>query len=119
MSQSTPGNKLLFFIPTNMIVHVFWVLLSCLESSTANLKSCDEEHDHKNGGSVCTLVDFVEFLPPFDGENPVLLETELRLLDVHQINVDEKSISLYIELFSFWSDLGLSTFAGSEYVAIF
>ena len=89
-----------------MILIYFWFFLTFLEVSTAELKSCDEEIEE----SICTTKDFSPLFPP--GNSATILETELRLLDVHQINLDEKSISLYIELFTFWNDTGISTSNG-------
>ena len=90
-----------------MILVYFWLFLTFLKVSTAELKSCDEEFDQE---SICTTKDFSPIFPP--GKSATILETELRLLDVHQINLDEKSISLYIELFTFWNDTGISTSKG-------
>ena len=93
-----------------MILIYFWLFLTFLKVSTAELKSCDEEFEGSKQ-SICTTNDFSSIFPP--GKYPIILETELRLVDVHQINVDEKSISLYIELFTFWNDTGISTSKGA------
>ena len=93
-----------------MILICFWLFFKFFEVSTAELKSCDENFEGSKQ-SICTTNDFSPIFPP--GKYPIILETELRLVDVHQINVDEKSISLYIELFTFWNDSGISTSKGA------
>ena len=93
-----------------MILVYFWLFFTFLKVSTAELKSCDEEFEESKQ-SICTTESFFPLFPP--GNSATILETELRLLDVHQINVDEKSISLYIELFTFWNDTGISTSKGA------
>ena len=93
-----------------MILICFWLFFKFFEVATAELKSCDENFEGSKQ-SICTTNDFSPIFPP--GKYPIILETELRLVDVHQINVDEKSISLYIELFTFWNDSGISTSKGA------
>jgi hypothetical protein len=93
-----------------MILVYLWLFLPFFKVSTAELKSCDEEFEESKQ-SICTTKDFSSLFPP--GKSATILETELRLVDVHQINVDEKSISLYIELFTFWNDTGISMSKGA------
>ena len=93
-----------------MILVYLWLFLTFFKVSSAELKSCDEEFEESKQ-SICTTKDFSSLFPP--GKSAMILETELRLVDVHQINVDEKSISLNIELFTFWNDTGISMSKGA------
>ena len=92
-----------------MILLLFWSMF--ITSLRAELQSCSVEKNHEEyGAKICFLKNFRPLEPPLKAQNwtTVDLQTKLRLLDVHNINPDEKSISLYIELFSYWYDYGIS-----------
>ena len=74
--------NLLPFLPT------FWAI-----------KSCSSQHDFVE---VCTVQEL--YFPPL----PVQIDTEVYLNDIHGINDVEKSISIFLELETFWIDEGIS-----------
>ena len=81
-----------------MIILLF--LSTFITALNAALQSCEDLESEESVDNVCTL----EYFKPYEVPFGVVLTTKLNLLDIHQINADEKSISLYIELLSFWKD---------------
>ena len=81
-----------FFRSSIMILFV-----SLVRSDIKELDSCDMS---KNVNvDICTVGN-VSYIPPL----PVLLDTRLYLIEIVKIDGNENSISIFVELSTFWKD---------------
>ena len=76
-----------------------WALVSSLFQYILTLKTCQEDHKIVQ---VCSVDEL--YVAPL----PVSIDTEVYLNDIHGIDEVEKSISIYVELETYWTDLGIS-----------
>ena len=72
----------------------------------AELESCLKEYDHPK---IC-FVDKEGYVDPF----PLVLNTILHLREIVAINEEENSVSIQVNLYSFWKDPGLDRSNGTK-----
>ena len=65
---------------------------------SANLRSCSEKHEKQE---VC----FRD--KAYDNPFPIVLDTDLHLKEIIEISEDKNSVSLFIDLWTLWTDPGL------------
>ena len=84
-----------------MIIKNCLLVISCLfELNVADLLSCSKQHNKK---SVC-FTNETDYFSPF----PVSLDVGIFLEDIIEIDQDKNSISVRLDLWTRWIDLGLS-----------
>ena len=83
--------------------YVFFIFSSfqcTLAQSYDYLKSCSEDHDKVE---IC-FKDDLSYKSPF----PAILNTDLHLMEIIEINENKNSISIQMDLWTNWTDPGLS-----------
>ena len=77
------------------------VLSFCIvKLSWAGLKRCSEDHEQLE---IC-----IKAKEGYNNPLPVVLNTDLYLLDIIDINMDKNSISVQVDLWTIWIDTGLA-----------
>ena len=81
------------------IKNCFLVILCLFDLNLADLLSCLKQHEEK---SVC-FNNSTGYSMPF----PVILEVGIFLKDIIEIDQDKNSLSIQLDLWTGWIDLGL------------
>ena len=82
------------------LFEIFLFILSLLMEISANLRSCSEKHEIQE---VC-----FSGKKAYDIPFPIVLDTDLHLKEIIEVNEDKNSVSLFIDLWTLWTDPGLS-----------
>ena len=81
------------------LFEIFLFILSILKEISANLRSCSEKHEKQE---VC-----FRGKEAYDNPFPIVLGTDLHLKEIIEISEDKNSVSLFIDLWTLWTDPGL------------
>ena len=91
-----------------MLIFNYILIISGLcELIFADLKLCSEPQDKE---ALICLTNATGYSPPF----PIILTQELYFKNIIKINEDLNSISIQAQLWTYWSDPGLTLINGQE-----
>ena len=91
----------------NMLHLLFLFYISEGNCAFSNLDSCSKTNSIKL--DIC-VVGNQSYIPPL----PTVLETTLYLIEIVKIDGNENSISIFVELSTFWKDNKLASTVSSE-----
>ena len=74
--------------------------------ANAQITSCEEENI--DGVEICSLGEYTkkdkEIVDCCYGKKPILVEEKIKVYDITEFNDDDKTITLFISLTTYWND---------------